>query len=158
MMAATRSKKHETGKPPEETIKNPSNFQKELTKIFQKNKKRDETVIQGRALEQESKVVETSTEAEELPFIGVQPLPAVSRNQKTVNEEEKLLLEIPKIMDEPGYKNKAPLQLDERAKDLIQEALKNTICITTEDLLNVSEPMRQELKKLLIKSDKKRKQ
>jgi hypothetical protein len=34
---------------------------------------------------------------------------------------------------------------------LIQEALKNTICISTEDLLNVSEPMRQELKRLLIK-------
>jgi hypothetical protein len=41
--------------------------------------------------------------------------------------------------------------LDERAKDLVQDALKNTICITTEDLLNVSEPMRQELKKLLMK-------
>ena len=52
------------------------------------------------------------------------------------------LLNIPKLAVEPGFKNRAPLQLDEKAKDLIQEALKNPICITTEDLLNVSEPMR----------------
>ena len=58
---------------------------------------------------------------------------------------------ISKLMAEPGFKNKAPLQLDERAKDLVHEALRNPICITTEDLLNVSEPMRHELKKLLIK-------
>ena len=34
---------------------------------------------------------------------------------------------------------------------MIQNALKNPISITTEDLLNVSEPMRQELRKLLTK-------
>ena len=86
----------------------------------------------------------------------VQPLPQVGRGQtkakdKSVdtNEIEKLL-GIPKLL-EPGFKNRAPLQLDERAKELVQDALKNTICITTEDLLNVSEPMRQELKKLLMK-------
>jgi hypothetical protein len=61
------------------------------------------------------------------------------------------LLDASKLPVEPGFKNRAPLQLDERAKDLVQDALKNTICITTEDLLNVSEPMRQELKKLLMK-------
>jgi hypothetical protein len=61
------------------------------------------------------------------------------------------MFEVPKLSVEPGFKNKAPLQLDERAKDLVQEALKNTICITTEDLIGVSEPMRQEFRKLLMK-------
>ena len=50
-----------------------------------------------------------------------------------------------------GYKNRAPLQIDGRARDLIMEALKIPINLTTEDLLNVSESARQELKKLLTK-------
>ena len=54
-------------------------------------------------------------------------------------------------MQKPDFENRAPLQSDEKAKDLIQNALKNPISITTEDLLNVSEPMRQELRKLLTK-------
>jgi hypothetical protein len=59
------------------------------------------------------------------------------------------LFEIPTLIDEPSFKNRAPLRSDERAKDLVKEALKNTICITTEDLLKVSEPARQEFKRLL---------
>jgi len=151
-MAATRSKKRETGKLPEESNKSPSNFQKELSKIYQKNnkKKEDESVRQGRALEQRKESVEIPDTMDELPFAEVPPLPAVVRNKTTTNDVLKLL-NIPKITEEPGFKNRAPLQLDERAKELIQEALKNTICISTEDLLNVSEPMRQELKRLLIK-------
>ena len=153
MMAATRSKKRETGKPPEETRRDPSKFQEELTKIFQKNKKRDEPVRRGRSPEQG----ETLDEAvEELPFAEVQPLPSVARKPAPVDKSEKLF-DIPKFTEESGYKNRAPLQLDERAKDLIQETLKNTICITTEDLLNVSEPMRQELKKLLVKKRQEKK-
>ena len=42
------------------------------------------------------------------------------------------LLEIPKLTVEPGFKNGAPLQKDELAKDLIQEALKNPICISSD--------------------------
>jgi hypothetical protein len=88
--------------------------------------------------------------------VEVQPLPLVGRGQSKTNDKSAdhdvdKLLGIPKLPVEPGFKNRAPLQLDERAKDLVQDALKNTICITTEDLLNVSEPMRQELKKLLMK-------
>jgi len=92
-----------------------------------------------------------------LPFVDVQPLPIVGRGQAKTNskavdiDEIDKMLGIPKLPVEPGFKNRAPLQLDERAKDLVQDALKNTICITTEDLLNVSEPMRQELKRLLMK-------
>src|SRR6202789_1859252 len=93
----------------------------------------------------------------ELPFVDVPPLPNVGRGQSKTNsvptnkDSAEKLFEIPKLTVEPGFKNRAPLQLDERAKDLLQEALRNPISITTEDLLNVSEPVRQELKKLWMK-------
>jgi hypothetical protein len=158
MMAATRAKKRAAGELPENKNKNPSALQKELAKINQKNKtKKIEAVRQGRALEQSEQMQDIEKDVEELPYVEVQPLPFVARGQaksnKDISENDNVekLLDIPKMLVEPGFKNRAPLQLDERAKDLIQEALKNTICITTEDLLNVSEPMRQELKRLLIK-------
>ena len=158
MMAATRAKRRATGELLEDKEKNPSNLQKELEKIYQKKQqKRVEPVRQGRALEQSQPIPEVIKEVGELPFAEVQPLPVVTRGQpKTKNDASdkdgiEELLKIPKLAVEPGFKNRAPLQLDERAKDLLQEALKNPICITTEDLLKVSEPMRQELKKLLIK-------
>jgi hypothetical protein len=153
MMAATRSQKRDTGERPEDLSKNPSRLQKELAKIVQKNRKK-------RAVKQDDVQVQKATVANgvpELPFVDVPPLPLVERGQtKTNGETEERsnveeLLGISNLPVEPGFKNRAPLQLDERAKDLILEALKNPICITTEDLLNVSEPMRQELKKLLIK-------
>jgi len=155
MMAATRSQKRVAGERPEDLNKIPSNLQKELVKIAQKNKnKKEESAKKGSALKQ----AETMTsDVPELPFVNVQPLPFVGRGQTKTNsvaagnDEIDKMLGIPKLPVEPGFKNRAPLQLDERAKDLVQDALKNTICITTEDLLNVSEPMRQELRKLLIK-------
>jgi hypothetical protein len=157
MMAATRSQKRVAGRRPEDLNKNPSNLQKELVKIAQKNKNKKTAVEkQGDTLEQTTSVTNT---VPELPFVNVPPLPNVGRGQTKTNRvpakadsiEELLELEVPKLTDEPRFKNRAPLQADERAKDLVQDALKNTICITTEDLLNVSEPMRQELKKLLMK-------
>ena len=154
-MAATRAKIRATGELLEDQNNNPSKLQKELQKINKKNKnKKVESARQGRALEQTPNV---EKEVDELPFVDVQPLPVVARSQTKKNnsvpnkDTVEKLLEIPKLSVEPGFKNQAPLQKDERAKDLIQEALKNPICITTEDLLHVSEPMRQELKKLLIK-------
>jgi hypothetical protein len=155
MMAATRSRRRETGELLEDRIKKPSNLLQELQKRKQKKKNDEvEPARQGRVLEQMTNVED---EVDELPFANVQPLPVVARGQTKPNKDvpdkdivEKLL-EIPKLSVEPGFKNRAPLQKDERAKDLIHEALKNPICITTEDLLHVSEPMRQELKKLLIK-------
>jgi hypothetical protein len=157
MMAATRAKRRAAGELPEDKNKNPSALQKELAKINQKNKKKIESERQSKQMPN----VENNDE--ELPYVEVQPLPFVARGQTKSNNDvaeddnvEKLL-DIPRISVEPGFKNKAPLQLDERAKDLIQEALKNTICITTEDLLNVSEPMRQELKRLLIKKRQEKK-
>ena len=84
----------------------------------------------------------------ELPYVNVPPLPFVKRvpSVARLDEQEEEL-----VVQEPGFKNRAPLQSDEKAKDLVQNALRNPISITTEDLLNVSEPMRQELRKLLTK-------
>ena len=158
MAAATRAKRRAAGELLEDQNKNPSALQKELAKINQKNRqKKLESARQGSALEQNEPESSVSKVVDELPFAEVQPLPFVARGQpkksNDVIDKDVIdkLLEVPKLTVEPGFKNKAPLQSDERAKDLIQEALKNPICITTEDLLNVSEPMRQELKRLLIK-------
>jgi hypothetical protein len=155
MMAATRSQKRVAGERPEDLTKNPSNLQKEFARIAQKNK--NKKIAVERQGDSQDKTATVKNKVTELPFASVQPLPIVERGQtKTniapvVNNDENDVLEIPKLPVEPGFKNKAPLQSDERARNLVQDALKNTICITTEDLLNVSEPMRQELKKLLMK-------
>jgi len=153
-MAATRAKRRVAGELPENKEKNPSDPQLELKKIFhKKNQNKAEPVRWGRAPEQKKQIPAVMSEVEELPFAEVQPLPVVARSPfKTKHVDDVVkLLDTPKLMVEPGFKNRAPLQLDERAKDLLQEALKNPISITMEDLLNVSEPVRQELKTLLIK-------
>lgn len=156
MIAATRSKRRAPGMLPENQNKNPSNLVKELAKINQK--KKDQSVRQERVLEQrQPEPVVIDEVVEELPYADVQPLPIVTRGQSkaksnvsNIDDVEKLLA-IPKLVVEPGFKNRAPIQSDEKAKDLVQEALKNQIWITTEDLLKVSEPVRQEFKKLFIK-------
>ena len=156
MIAATRSGKRVMGKPLEN--KSPSMLEKELEKIRLRKKQKNDAARNERVIEQSKPELGKAKEYGELPYVDVPPLPSVVRSKKTVvvenaqdknfpNEKE----DVAKLMPEPGFKNRAPLQLDERAKDLLQEALKNPISITTEDLLNVSEPMRQELKKLLIK-------
>jgi hypothetical protein len=155
MIAATRSQKDVAGERLENLDKSPSKIQTELEKIAQRKlKKKIEFARSGSALKQTET---TPNEMPELPFVEVQPLPVVGKGQSKTNNKSadsdnlEKLLGVPKLSVEPGFKNRAPLQLDERAKELVQDALKNTICITTEDLLNVSEPMRQELKKLLMK-------
>ena len=50
-----------------------------------------------------------------------------------------------------GFQNQASLQADERARKLLKNTLQDPISLTTEDLLNVSEPVRLELRKLLTK-------
>ena len=156
-MAATRAKKRAAGELPEDKSKKPSVLQKELEKMNQKKRQRAESVRQGRALEQSEQTSEVRNEVEELPYVEVQPLPFVTRGQAKTNvgvvnkDDVEKLIAAPKLMAEPGFKNRAPLQHDERAKDLLLEALKIPLGITAEDLLNVSEPVRQELKKLLVK-------
>jgi hypothetical protein len=75
----------------------------------------------------------------------VEPLPVVSRNKNSTESKAK------RTSAEISFENRAPLRSDEKAKLLIKEALKNPIGITTEDLLNISEPARQELRALLTK-------
>jgi hypothetical protein len=155
MIAATRSQKPVAGERPEDLNETPSKIRTEIEKISQRKlKKKVESARLGSALKQTDT---TMSDIPELPFVEVQPLPLVGRGQAKTNskpadsDDIDKMLGVPKLPVEPGFKNRAPLQLDERAKELVQDALKNTICITTEDLLNVSEPMRQELKKLLMK-------
>ena len=149
-MAATRSHKRVVGEQLEDRNKIPNKIQKELGKIAQKNKNKRNV----------SETTSETRDVPELPFVNVPPLPTVVRGQtKTnsvpVNEDSvEKLLDIPKLPVEPSFKNKVPLRSDERAKDMVQDALKNTICITLEDFLNVSEPGRQELKRLLVKQKK----
>src|SRR5271154_1637008 len=55
------------------------------------------------------------------------------------------------IKSNVGFQNKAPLQADERARDLLIELLQNPIGLTAEDVLNIYDPMRMELKRILTK-------
>ena len=153
MMAATRSRRQITGELLEKQKKS-SVLEKELENIKQKKQKDDAARKEG-VLEQNIPEWHRTRKVDDLPYANVQPLPKVVRSQKGTNfGPQKEISEnqpnVPKVV-EPGFRNKAPLQADERAKELLREALQNPISITTEDLPNVSEPMRQELKKLLIK-------
>jgi hypothetical protein len=157
MIAATRSQKRVAGERPEDLNKNPSKIQKELAKIAHKNKNKKVTVEKQRDAPEMTTMVADDVPVPELPFVSVPPLPFVGRGQTKANkvladkDSVEALMELPKLSAEPGFKNRAPLQLDERAKELVQDVLENTICISTKDLLNVSEPARQEFKKLLMK-------
>src|SRR6202789_4284954 len=132
MIAATRSKKQDTERLLEnETIS-------KAKKILEKRKEKDEMIR-----EQEKEPRELGDEEDEIPFAGAKPLPEVTREKRQPVEGEK--------ESKGGYRNIAPLQDDERAISLIKEALKVPVHVTTEDLLNISEAARQELKKLLIK-------
>ena len=82
-------------------------------------------------------------EEDEIPFAEVRPLPKVTREKRQPVENEK--------EQKGSYRNIAPLQDDGRAISLIKEALKVPVNVTTEELLNISETARQELKKLLTK-------
>ena len=81
----------------------------------------------------------------ELPYAEVSDLPKIAR---TYSPDEEVG---DKNSGEPGYTNRAPLQADERALELLEIALQLPISITAVDLLNVSEPVRQILKRLLTK-------
>ena len=130
MMAATRSKKRETEKLPENEIIS------KAEKIL-KNRKQKRMESENWRTQRDSP--RDDGEKEEIPYAKVRPLPEVTREERAVVEQR------------GGYKNKAPLQDDERAISLIKEALKAPVNVTTEDLLNISETTRQELRKLLTK-------
>jgi len=138
-MAARRSARRNAEQPPEN---------ESLSKIIKAVKSKSE-VEQWRKTPVQEKPVELAEEdVMELPYMDVLPLPQIS---KSFDKIKIGMIGEGNVPREPGYKNRAPLQLDGRARDLILEALKRPINLTTEDLLNVSEQARQELKKLLTK-------
>jgi hypothetical protein len=139
MMAARRNTRRNAEQPPEN---------ESLSKIIKAVKKKSDTEDWRKKPVREKSDEVATTDAVELPYVEVLPLPQISKISETV---ESGLIGEKEIFHETGYKNRAPLQLDGRAKDLILEALKMPINLTTEDLLNVSEQARQELKKLLTK-------
>src|SRR5271170_3645298 len=139
MMAARRSTRRNAEQPPEN---------ESLSKIIKAVKKKSDTEDWRKKPVREKSDEVATTDAVELPYVDVLPLPQISKISETV---ENGLIGEKENFRETGYKNRAPLQLDGRAKDLILEALKMPINLTTEDLLNVSEQARQELKKLLTK-------
>ena len=140
MMAAKRYTRRNSGRPPEN-----SDIEK-LVKIVEK--KRAAPVIEKDKVLEEAIEEPEEARTEELPYVDVLPLPQV---RKSIPPARSGTIGNGMNIPEPGYKNRSPLQIDERAKDLIIEALKIPINLTTEDLLNVSEAARQELKKLLTK-------
>src|SRR5277367_233736 len=139
MMAARRSARRNAEQPPENDS---------LSKIIKAVKSKSEGEEWRKKPVQEKPVERTEEDVMELPYMDVLPLPQIS---KSFNKIKMGTIGERNVPCEPGYKNRAPLQLDGRARDLILEALKMPINLTTEDLLNVSEQARQELKKLLTK-------
>jgi hypothetical protein len=178
MMAATRSRRNGSGKSLED--RKASNVHKTIEKIKEKSwrgGKGKATSTTGSNKEPDD-CQGSELSGPELPYMGIKPLAPA----EVVSELEKESLHRepyepandsyqrrffptregagaeatqsgePRLYKEPGFKNRAPLQVDERVRDLIKIALQNPISLTAEDLLNVSEPMRQELKRLVTKS------
>jgi hypothetical protein len=137
MMATTRSKGFEVENQPENEIINKA---KQI--LENRRQKRISEEKRKKPEEQEKSPVDDESEIEEIPYAKVKPLPVVTRSERPVTEERE-----PRF----SYRNKAPLQDNEKAITLIKEALKVPVNVTTEDLLNISETARQELKKLLTK-------
>ena len=136
MMVVKCSSKRKAGKPPEDQIV-------DKTRKPEKQKEVKETADM-RDSEKESPELHLQETREEIPYAAVEPLPVVTQKREKNGEPTK-------VVEERGFKNVAPLQSDDKAKELIKEALRNPIGITTEDLLNISEPARQELRRLLTK-------
>jgi hypothetical protein len=158
MMAATRSTKRRTERLPEDQVISKT---KSVEKQKRNWRERDSAPVLNIPRDEE---MEPSTEEGELspvkqakgaeiPYAEVLPLPTVTRVQRKEYKEDERdeRQEDGDRSPEVGFENRASLQSDERARSLIKEALKNPISITTEDLLNVSEPARQELRRLLTK-------
>jgi len=144
-MAARQKSRRVAGKPPED--QDTSKIIKALEGVNRNRQTRDDAPIKigppvGAQKEKEKRIVG------DLPYMDVQPLPVVARVPTRIRADESKEEPVPK---EPGFKNRAPLQVDEKAKKLVQDMLRSPISVTTESILNVSEPMRQELRKLLTK-------
>src|SRR5271168_849446 len=126
MMAARRKRK--TGKPPEE---NRTRVEENIVKEKERTSQPVVEVVENGGNEQKSSREKVS----DFPFRETIELPNLENTVKS----------------NAGFQNKAPLQADERARDLLIELLQNPIGLTAEDVLNISDPMRMELKRMLTK-------
>ena len=138
-MVATRANRRRPEKPLEdEPIRKISRIPEK-----QKNYETKENILEVSQIDEER--YEEQTDPKEIPYAEVVPLPTVKRiwNDRKSKQQTNT--------QPGGFRNQSPLQSDEKAKELVKEVLKNTIGITIEDLLNVSESARQEMKELLTK-------
>lgn len=127
-MAARR--KRAAGKPPEE-----NKTSKPSEKDVEKQRRSDREA----GVEDTQEVEETAVQEDE-PILDF----PFRENEKFPNSEKV-------SRGGTGFQNRAPLQADERAMELLKSTLRHPITLTAEDLLNVSEPMRIELRKLVTK-------
>jgi hypothetical protein len=147
MIAARRGNRRATGKPLENKEVSSSELSK--NKIDHKKKTKEPMVEKGPPVRAEEVIEDLSGEIPELPFMEATEIINADQDQRSEESLDQIKVSIPK--GEFGFSNRAPLQADERARELLRSTLQHPISLTAEDLLNVSEPMRQELKKLLTK-------
>src|SRR5882757_3018307 len=147
MIAARRRNRLTTGKPLENKEVSSSELSK--NKIDHKKKTKEPMVEKGPPVRAEEVVEDLSGEIPELPFMEATEIIDADQDQRSEESLDQIKVSIPK--GEFGFSNRAPLQADERARELLRSTLQHPISLTAEDLLNVSEPMRIELKKLLTK-------
>lgn len=150
MAARTRSR---VGKPPEKTKASKMNnvLAEESERIL---KGRKENQLKNKTKDLPSESDETEEEGPELtiPELPFKNRPEVPGDPEKSKRSTALgAKEASAFRVEPGFKNRSPLQADERAREILRDALKQPICLTGEDLMNVSEPLRQEMKRLVTK-------
>lgn len=87
----------------------------------------------------------------DLPFINVPAMPSVAR--PIITDRPGTMEAVPiNGKHVPAYKNKAPIEKDMgRELEVISKILDTPIMVTAEDLLTVSKPLRDELRKLVTK-------
>lgn len=146
-MAARRESKRIAGKPPEN--KKASTSAENKNKPDSRKKIKEPIIGEEPQARVEEIINELSDDLPELPFMEVPGLPKVIHQERSGEAPDQIKGHVPK--GEAGFNNRAPLQADERARELLRSTLQHPISLTAEDLLNVSEPMRQELKRLLTK-------
>src|SRR5271156_5727379 len=117
MMAARRKRK--TGRPPEE---------KETSKVINKKIEERRSGIPVVSVENNQNREESNLEE-----------PNADREFPFKERENVADVEIPKVAKgSSGFQNRAPLQADERARELLRSTLRHPISLTVEDLLNIS--------------------
>jgi len=121
-MAATRARGRVTGKLLEDEN---ASILKESDKSRQRKKQKYDNARNERVVAQNKSDLNKNREFEELPYVEVLPLPNVARGQnkekndvRSGENSDNQKQDVVKLIAEPGFKNRAPLQADARAKDL----------------------------------------